>query len=207
MYTPKVYVADEVITRRIVDTYPFGLMVTRGAHGLAASHIPFMFDRDRGERGTLVAHVAKANPQWRDLDGADVMVVFSGPDAYVSPSWYEDQVTVPTWNYVAVHMHGVASLVRDPDALRAMVERLTHEHERRVGSPWRLAQADPVLATELRGIVGFEISVQRIDAKAKLNQNRSLADRQGVADALSRSPDDRERLLAALMREQLDSTK
>jgi transcriptional regulator len=206
MYTPKVYAApDDAYCHALIRSYPFALLVSCPDGLILGSHIPFLLDADRGRHGTLLGHVARANPQWRRLEEQEVMVAFSGPDAYVSPSWYEQQVTVPTWNYAAVHAYGRPRLVTETAPLLAMVKRLTEEHERRLGSAWTLAQAAPILEQELRGIVGFEVPLDRLEGKVKMNQNRTVADRQGVARALADSPDSRERAIAAEMAGHLEA--
>ena len=207
MYVPKVYAAPGGdFLHDFVRRHPFGLLVSRSGDSLAGSHIPFLLDAAAGPRGTLLGHLARANPQWKELEAGEAMVAFSGPDAYVSPSWYADQVTVPTWNYAAVHAYGRPRLVRDVDALRVMVERLTREHEERVGSPWRLEQAAPILEAELRGIVGFEIPIDRLEGKLKLGQNRSTADRAGVVQALRRRGGDAGLGVATLMAAGLEAS-
>lgn len=186
-----------------IEANDFALLVSADAQGVpTATHLPFLLDRDRGPHGTLIAHMARANPHWRSL-GGEALVVFSGAHAYISPSWYEDQVTVPTWNYVAVHAVGRPVLVEERDALLEMVGRLTRRHESRVGSPWTLERAAPVLESELRGIVGFEIGITRLEGKRKLNQNRSAADQRGVIRALRASSDPQERAIARMMAERL----
>jgi len=166
--------------------------------------LPFMIDPARGSLGTLVAHMARANPHWRAFATAPAsLVIFAGPHAYISPAWYQQQVTVPTWNYTVVHASGHVRIV-DENALRDMVMRLVRQHEGPLGNPWDVSKAEAVMDSELKGIVGFEIPIDRIEGKFKLNQNRSVEDREGVIRALEGSAHPDEREVARLMREQLD---
>ena len=132
-----------------------------------------------------------------------MLAVFQGPHSYISPAWYEDQVTVPTWNYAVVHVYGTPRLIDDPGELRPMVERLTRQHEGAEGE-WDLSQADPVIETELKAIVGFEIPVDRIEGKYKFNQNRSHEDQAGVVRNLAESPDPTRRAVADIMTSNLE---
>jgi transcriptional regulator len=131
-------------------------------------------------------------------------VVFTGPHAYISPSWYADKVTVPTWNYVAIHAHGRPVIVDDKKKVRAMLERLVSEHEAYVNPPWSTVQAGDYVQQQLDYIVAFEIEITKLEGKFKLNQNRSRADQQGVVQALSGNDDPLKCELAELMRKQLE---
>ena len=166
-----------------------------------------MVDADRGPHGTLIAHMARANPHWRAFAGAPPsLVVFMGPHAYISPAWYEEQATVPTWNYAVVHATGTPRLVVETEPLRAMVLRLVDTHEAPLGHPWDVRQAESVMDADLQAIVGFEIPIDRLEGKFKLNQNRSRADQEGVVRALETSADASEREIARLMREHLGNS-
>ncbi len=206
MYNPRSYQNDSVSDLHdFISRYNFAVLITHKDGESFATHLPFMIDRERGARGTLVAHMARANPHWRALDGAPPsLVVFMGPHAYISPAWYQEQATVPTWNYTVVHATGSANLVHDPAKLREMVLRLVAQHEAPLGNPWDVRKAEAVMDVELRAIVGFEIPIDRLEGKFKLNQNRSEEDREGVVRALERSAHPDEREVARLMREQLD---
>jgi transcriptional regulator len=188
-----------------VRRYNFGVLFTYRDGESFATHLPFMIDAARGPLGTLVAHMARANPHWRAFDGAPPsLAVFMGPHAYISPAWYRDQATVPTWNYTVVHAAGRARVVEDRVTLRAMVRRLLAQHEAPLGNPWDARQAEAVMDAELDAIVGFEIPIERLEGKFKLNQNRSVEDREGVVRVLEASSHPDEREMARLMREQLD---
>lgn len=209
MYTPASFkVADPAHLHKFMRRYPFALLLTEHDGQIAASHLPFMLDADRGSHGTLLAHMARANPHWQLLDGQrGALVVFTGPHAYISPSWYESPVTVPTWNYAVVHAHGRPVIVQDKTRVRAMLERLVAEHEARIDPPWSTAQADRYVDEQLDYIVAFEMTIERLEGKFKLNQNRSRSDQQGVVRALAGSDDPLKREVAELMRAHLASSK
>jgi transcriptional regulator len=205
MYTPRSYRnQDFAELHALIRRYNFAPLFTHRGGESFVTHLPFMVDEQRGPSGTLIAHMAKANPHWRAFDGAaPSLVVFTGPHAYISPAWYQEQATVPTWNYAVVHATGTPRLVSDEAALRAMVMRLVDTHEAPLGRPWNVGRAESVMDVELEGIVGFEIPIDRLEGKFKLNQNRSRADQEGVVRALEASSDPSEREVARLMRERL----
>ena len=164
--------------------------VTVGANGVpTATLLPMMWQGD-----TVVAHMAKGNSQWREIEpDAAALLIVAGPEAYISPSWYatkaEHGKVVPTWNYSAVHLTGTVRVHEDPEWLRTAVTELTDVHEHSREHPWQPTDAPPrYIEGQLRGIIGLEITNIRVEAKAKLSQNRSDADRQGVIDALRDEP-------------------
>ena len=205
MYNPRSYRNENPDALfELIRRYNFAALFTQRDGESFATHLPFMVDADRGPHGTLIAHMARANPHWRAFEGAPPsLVVFMGPHAYISPAWYEEQETVPTWNYAVVHALGTPRLVTDDAALRAMVMRLVENHEAPLGRPWDLRKAEAVIDAELKGIVGFEIPIDTLEGKFKLNQNRTRADQEGVVRALETSSDPTEREVARLMRENL----
>ena len=163
-----------------------------------------MLDGTEGPHGTLYAHLAKANPQWRTGTGQEALAIFQGADAYVSPSLYaskpEHGRVVPTWNYVAVHAYGPVEFFEDAERLLAVVSRLTEAHERPRAAPWAVADApDAFVASQLKGIVGLRMPIGRLEGKRKVSQNRSAADRAGVVAGLAESPADHDRAMAALV--------
>jgi transcriptional regulator len=188
-------------------------LVTHGPDAFRASILPMLFDRDDGPHGTLCGHLARGNPQWREIeasmaaggDGAgEALAIFDGPDAYVSPAWYEEKrltgKVVPTWNYVTVQAHGTISTIHDPDWLIPHVGRLVSRHETRRPDPWALTDApEDYVRTQARAIVGLELRVSRVEAKAKLTQNRNEADIEGTIDGLS-AGDPTEQAVAEAMR-------
>ena len=181
-------------------------LVTATANRLVCTPLPLFLDASEGEMGTLYGHVAKANPQWREVPAGEAMAIFMGLDAYVTPSWYEgksqDGKVVPTWNYVAIHAYGPVELFQDTDRLLDVVTRLTDLHEGLRPRPWAVSDAPPeFIQAQLRGIVGVRLPITRIEAKRKMSQNRKAEDRASVKEGLSQSADARERQAAALIRE------
>ena len=182
------------VLHELMRTHPLGLLVTQDASSLQADAIPFMLDTERGEFGTLVAHVARANPLWREArTEVESPVVFQGPQAYVSPAWYpskqETGKVVPTWNYVLVEARGRLRVIDDAAWVAALVTRLTDHHEDArtdaPRTPWKVTDApDDYIASMQRAIVGIEIELTALNGKWKVSQNRSTADRAGVAAGL-----------------------
>jgi transcriptional regulator len=203
MYTPDPFTeTDPAEIDAVIAAARLAVLITHGRDGLNATHLPFLYD---AEHKTLTGHVARANPHPAMAGAGDALVVFSGPDAYVSPRWYRstagDQRHVPTWNYEAVHVYGRLTWFEDGDALRSTVRRLTERHETHIDPPWSVDEADPAYVERLLGaIVGVRVEITRIEAKRKLSQNRSEADRGAVIAALEASDDARDRELAARMR-------
>lgn len=180
-------------------------LVTLNSDGLQATLLPMLFDADDGELGTLRGHIARGNPQWRSLlPDSEALAMVTGPEAYISPSWYDEKrrtgKVVPTWNYVTVQARGRLELRHEPDWLVAHVARLVERHEQQRAQPWLIEDAPAdYIASQARAIVGLELRVSSLDAKRKLNQNRSTADFRGVIDGLSEgSP--RERAVADEMK-------
>jgi len=198
MYIPKHFEeTDRETLYGIIRQNSFGLLVAPLDGRPVATHLPFLLEGD-----TLIAHMARANPHWQGFAaGEEVLCVFQGPHAYVSPRWYAAENAVPTWNYAAVHVYGVPQIISDPNAAYADQKRLADFFEAGSDSPWSMDDRDPAyIAGMLRAIVNFRIPIARIEGKFKMSQNRPAEDRQSVADALSRSPDQAERETAALMR-------
>jgi transcriptional regulator len=191
MYLPPHFKQDDTAEmHRAIRETRLATLVTLGSEGMEASHVPVLLDADEGALGAIRGHIARANPQWRRVD-ADVpaLAIFLGPDAYVSPSWYatkqETGKVVPTWNYHAVHAYGRIELFEDAARLRDIVTSLTERHEGRRARPWAVADApEDYIASQLGGIVGFRLAIDRLDGKWKLSQNRSAADRRGVIAGL-----------------------
>ena len=201
MYVPPSFArTDPADLFAFVEVHSFALLVSHRDGGPFASHLPLLLDRAAGPHGTLIGHMARANPQWRHLDGQSVLAVFSGPHAYVSPSWYEAEGVVPTWNYAAVHAVGTFRLVDAPDAVVGIVADTVEVYERGRSDPWRL-DADAEYVRQLAaGIVGFWVEVERWEGKWKLSQNQPAERREKVAAALEGSSDPDARAVARLMR-------
>lgn len=178
--------------------------VTANARGLQATPLPLLLDGTEGEHGTLYGHLARANPQWQTTPVGEAMVIAMGPDAYVTPSWYvtknETGKVVPTWNYVSVHAYGPAEFFEDADRLLDIVARLTSKHEQSREAPWAVSDAPATfIQSQLRGIVGIRMPITRIEGKRKMSQNRSAADRAGVAEGLAASHNPLDRQVANLI--------
>ncbi len=207
MYTPKHFEqADPQILQTVIQENPFAILGAGFGSGQPFfSHLPFLWEPHANGRGQLVFHMARANPQWR-LFAKDpqVTVIFSGPHAYVTPTWYEDQTSVPTWNYVAVHVQGRVQIVDDGAAVFAIMKNLVGHFEATKPQPWRIEQAMPTWEEDVRLIVGLQIEIESWEGKFKLNQNRILPDRQNVTKNFERSPIERERELARWMRHTLE---
>lgn len=182
---------------RLIREHPLGVLVLDGPGGLDGNHLPFELDPDHGERGRLLAHVARANPLWREArDGDEALVIFRGASAYISPNWYpskhESHRQVPTWNYQAVHVHGKIRIRDDERFVRGVVARLTRANEARTGSdkPWKMSDSPREFIDErLSAIVGIEIEIDRLVGKWKLGQNREERDRVNAAEELRKRGD------------------
>ncbi|MDR3099394.1 MAG: FMN-binding negative transcriptional regulator [Paraburkholderia sp.] len=178
------------VLHALIAQHPFGTLVTHGANGLDANHIPFELLANEGALGTLHAHVARANPLWQEVaDGDEVLAIFRAGDAYISPTWYpskhETHRQVPTWNYVVVHAHGRIRIRDDEKFVRGVVARLTRTHEANEPQPWKMGDApQDFLDTMLKAIVGLEIEITRLVGKRKLSQNKDARDIHGAGDAL-----------------------
>jgi transcriptional regulator len=190
-----------------IERHDFALLVTHGPAGLVASHIPFLVKR-QGEELHLLGHLARPNPQVADLSelcragGGEVLTIFSGPHAYISPRWYLSGPAVPTWNYADVHVYGTVRVFDDSEWLRRFLHRLAQRHEAGSRTPWRIDdQPAPYMSGMLRGIVGLDITVTRLEGKFKLSQNRPAADRPAIVTALDAGGDADAAGVARLMRE------
>ena len=197
MYIPPFNrVTDKGRISAFINAYGFASLVTRGEEGLWASHLPVLLEENVGEHGRLRSHMARANPQWRHLEnGQEVLCLFHGPHAYISPSSYEEQHTVPTWNYGAVHVYGRPALV-DGEALQQIVRDTTAKYESGRPVPWQIPLSEAEMDKMCHAIVGVTIEITRIEAKFKLGQNRSAADQEKMLQALRAAPDCGSRELA-----------
>ena len=208
MYQPAHFREDRLeVQHSLIRAHPLAILVTGNASGLEANPVPFLLDAEASPLGTLRAHVARANPQWRALDPAqEVLVLFQAVDSYVSPSWYaskrEHGKVVPTWNYALVQVRGRPRVVEDADWLTRQVRALTDRHEAERAEPWAVHDApEAFIAAQLKAIVGIEIPITRIEGKWKASQNRPPADRTGVADGLEREGDEASLAMARMVRE------
>ena len=206
MYMPKHFEETRIdVLHALIRDHPLGMLVTMTAGGLVANHVPFEIV-EQGPLGVLRCHVARANPVWKETSkDVDALVVFGGPDAYISPAWYptkrESGKVVPTWNYVVVHAYGRPAIVEDRDWLLGLVSRLTARHERDRPDPWQVSDAPADFVDQmLRMIVGIEIPIARIAGKWKVSQNRSERERAGAAEGLVREHGDVAAVMAELVR-------
>lgn len=190
MYQPSAFREERLeILREFIRAHPLATLITAGSGGLIANLVPFLFV-DEGERGTLRGHIARANDQVESLSaGAETLVVFQGPQAYVTPSWYASKrvhgQVVPTWNYVVVQVKGTPRVVDNPVWLRAQIGSLTDSQEKRRAQPWKVEDApEEFIAAQMRAIIGVEIRIERIEGKWKVSQNRPVSDRQSVHEGL-----------------------
>ncbi|MEI6714023.1 MAG: FMN-binding negative transcriptional regulator [Verrucomicrobiota bacterium] len=204
MYSPAHFRIDDRNAQiAFMKEHSFASLVTVDGGSPFASHVPVLVQENRGPCGTLVTHLARPNPQWRHFEnGADVLVMFSGPHADVSPAWYVTTPAVPTWNYTAVHVYGKARIVGDHAQVVSMLHELVEANEANREERWSGEMPDDFRDNLIRGIVGVEIEITRIEAKFKLSQNRP-ADVSGVVAALATSPNQTDRQLAEMMSRQV----
>ncbi|RDI55075.1 FMN-binding negative transcriptional regulator [Microvirga subterranea] len=206
MYQPPHFREDRLqVQHGLIRAHPLGMLVTNGSSGLVANPLPFVLDAAASPLGTLKAHLSRANGQWRDLDpDQEVLTIFQGVDAYVTPSWYETKretgKVVPTWNYAVVQAYGRMTVIDDPDWLRRQIGELTAAHEASRPEPWAVDDAPaPFIAAQIKGIVGIEIEITRIEGKWKVSQNRPETDRLGVAAGLRSIGDDAAHRMAEMV--------
>src|SRR5579885_313035 len=203
MYIPKAFREDDLEKlHKLMQEYSFAALVTQQDGVPVATHLPFLLDMERGQYGTLMAHMARANPQWRTFNsGQEALVIFQGPHAYISPSWYEVELSVPTWNYAAVHAYGVPRIIDDKATLYDLLKALIERHEAQFEKPWDFQLPEDYLQKMMQGTVGFEIEITRLEGKFKMSQNRSASEQQRVIAALRESQDISNVQVAELMSE------
>jgi len=201
IYVPNAFHETRLaVLHALIEANGFATLISPDADDPLVTHLPLLLDRDRGAQGTLVGHVARGNPHWRRLqENAQVLAIFHGPHTYVSPAWYGDHPSVPTWNYAVVHARGTARLLQEPEALDSIVRRLVAVYESPRSDPWRMDLPEDYRQRMLGGIVGFEIAITDLAGKFKLSQNRSPQDRLRVVAALENGAQ-HEQDTAALMR-------
>jgi transcriptional regulator len=192
MYLPQHFEAfDPALHQALIKAHPLGAWISCSNNELTVNHIPFLLDPSRGEHGTLIGHVARANPIWKTFSKEIAsIVVFQGPQAYISPSWMPTKQAngkmVPTWNYAVVHAHGWPQVIEEPDKIRSIVSTLTDMHEAGQAAPWALSDAPAdYIEAMLRAIIGIEIPLSKLVGKWKVSQNRSTPDKQGVVAGLN----------------------
>lgn len=202
MYIPKAFREDDMSTlHTLMHEYSFATLITLHEGVPFATHLPFILDAQRGSNGTLLAHMARANQQWHDFNSSqEVLVIFQGPHAYISPSWYEVELSVPTWNYAVVHAYGLPRFIEDQEELYKLLKALIQTHETHFEKPWPFQLPGEYLQKMMQGIVGFEIHITRLEGKFKLSQNRTASEREKVIAALQNCPDTLSAGVAELMR-------
>ena len=195
MYVPAHFKEDRIpVLHDAIRKYGFGTLVTSSEQELEASHLPLLLDPEPAPLGTVLGHLARANPQWQRVKpGIEALAIFLGPDAYITPSWYETKrqngKVVPTWNYLAIHAYGMLSFFDDADELRAHVSKMTDTHEASRDAPWAVTDAPATFVDGmLRAIVGFRLRITRLEGKWKMSQNRPQQDVPGVIEGLTSEP-------------------
>ena len=205
MYIPRANAEhDPAVLHAFMKAHPFVILVTSSPTGMMATHLPVVLDVEAGANGMLEGHLARANPHARETIDREALVIFSGPNAYVSPTWYPSKAehgkVVPTWNYIAVHAFGRMRVVDDPAQLRAHLDRLTAQHEGHGDAAWSPADApQDFIAAQQRAIVGFQFEISRLEGKWKMSQNRIDGDIDGVVKALGASATESDRVVAAIV--------
>jgi transcriptional regulator len=193
MYIPRANEEKRVpVMRALMVAHPLATLVTLGASGLFASHIPVFLEDDGSEFGLLKGHISRANTQWRDLvSSVDALAIFAGHQHYITPNWYpgtkEHGKEVPTWNYAVVHAYGPLQIIDDRQWLHTLVSTLTDIHEAESPVPWKVSDApEDFMHSQLNGIIGIELPIRRLEGKWKVSQNRNEPDRQGVVEGLTK---------------------
>lgn len=209
MYIPKLFREDDLATLHdLMQQYSFATLITQHDGTPFASHLPLLLQADAGPYGTLLGHMARANLQWRDFAAEqEALVIFQGPHAYISPSWYAVHPSVPTWNYAAVHAYGIPRVIDDSAALYALLQALVQTYEAPSARPWAFDLPDDYLHTMMQGIVGFTMRITRLEGKYKLSQNRPAQDYPRIVEALQQQGDALSTDVAALMRQRDVTTR
>jgi transcriptional regulator len=209
MYVPKAFaVTDRDVLYSFIEANSFATLVTTVEGAPLATRLPLILDRAEGIHGTLIGHVARANPHWRSFDGVTAgLAMFDGPHAYISPHWYATSPAVPTWNYAAVHAYGEPRILDDPRRVEEIVDRLAATYEAALPQPWSAREIPPEFkANLLKAIVGFEMPLDRIEGKFKFGQNRPIEDQIAMLVALEARTDAASRQLAELIRHEMSRT-
>ena len=203
MYIPPSFLETDVTKLHdFMEQYSFATLISSHESKPLASHLPLLLDRDAGPYGRLIGHMARANTHWQSAEGQQTLAIYHGPHAYVSPGWIEAQNVVPTWNYVAVHVYGTLRLIEDRDRLRGILHRTVTRYESNREQPWSMTIPDADFIEKLlAAIVGFEIDVDSLEGKWKLNQNHPLERREQIRRGLNETGRNDELEIAKLMAE------
>ncbi|MGY8768302.1 MAG: FMN-binding negative transcriptional regulator [Pirellulales bacterium] len=197
MYTPASFAETDTKTlHQFIETHPFATLISQGESEPVASHLPLMLDPTFGEHGVLLGHIAKANSQWKHLVDRSILSIFHGPHAYVSSTWYQANNTVPTWNYVAVHVYGTVTLITEKDALAQLMQTTLDQFEEKTNRP---EVASDLMGQLLDSIVRFEVKIERMEGKWKLGQNHTADRQQKVIDRLNAQDSAQSKKVAELM--------
>jgi len=185
MYIPRINQETDLNTlQEFMIAYNFAVLVNHHDNQLDATHLPLMLDRTRGAYGTLVGHLARANKQWKTFGDSEVMVIFNGPHAYISPTWYDNHPSVPTWNYVTVHAYGVPHIIEEQKAIDEALHQLVKNHEQNRDPEWIMDLPTDFMDTMRKAIVAFEIEITRLEGKFKLSQNKTESEKQTITRQL-----------------------
>jgi transcriptional regulator len=201
MYVPELFeMKDREVLLDFIQKNSFAILVSQKDGKLLATHLPLLLDKNIGPQGYLYGHMARANPHWKEIDG-EVLVIFSGPHIYISPSWYEETEAVPTWNYITVHVYGNFHLINDRSDLLKILQNLINFYESSLPKPWNIAMApSDYIHKLLKGIVGFKIEITRIEGKWKISQNQSVERQRKVIAALEKYGGENAIKIAELMK-------
>ena len=207
MYIPSAFeIKDPDKIGEVISSNSFATLISKDSESLFASHLPFLYKPDQGVKGKLISHMAKANRHWQLFhEKEEVLVIFNGPHAYISPNWYVAEVAVPTWNYATVHVYGTPRIMETEAELNDVLNKTVEKHESGLSNPWTPNLPDEFKAKLHQAIVGFEIEITRIEAKFKLGQNRSKEDREKMLLTLQKSGDPESIRLAKLMEGELQN--
>lgn len=204
MYSPENFVErDRTKLHAFMERNSFALLVSQVEGAPFATHVPLLLSRNEGPHGTILGHIAIANPQWKELQDAFVLAIFSGPHAYVSPTWYESENVVPTWNYTAVHAYGNAEVLRDEESIISILTRSVDMYEGFAPNPWPFDSTSEYSRRLVKQIVGFRIPIDRLEGKFKLSQNQPLDRQRKVAARLAEQDDSESRLVSQHMVESI----
>jgi transcriptional regulator len=204
MYIPSSFAQSDLgALHDFIDQYSFALLVSQFQNEPFATHLPLILNRSLGPNGTLLGHVARANPQWTVGDGQTVLAIFSGPHAYISPTWYQSERTVPTWNYVAVHVYGRFERIESEAELIELLRTMADYFESSMPQPWKVDTDADFIRKMAAQIVGFRIAIERVEGKWKLNQNQPAERQRRVIEKLQEQTDEDSQAIAALMKANL----
>ena len=204
MYVPQAFQeSNQARLFDFIERYSFGLLVSHHEGEPFATHLPMLLDVAGGANAQLLGHLARANPQWQAMSGQDVLAVFTGPHAYISPAWYESDNVVPTWNYVAVHVYGKCQVLDDERATARILQQYVTNYERGMPVPWTIDSGTPFFEKMVKMVVGFRIDIERIEGKWKLNQNHPIERREKVVRHLAGKEDVNAQEIARLMADTL----